>query len=126
MGMAEDLLPAILGAGGAGFIAACVQAYRSFKDGAEAREARAVANLERWREGAEARAERLEKKLETERRWGNYWRLWAGMLEYVIVKAGLPLPPRPPEPRDVAYGEHGVTPTSDPNGETRDRDRLDP
>lgn len=94
----NDLLPVILGAGGAGFIAAATQAYSAWRSGAEARESKALRNLERWRDEADRRAELYLTQLDHERRWGSYWRQWAGTLEYALRQAGIDLPPRPPEP----------------------------
>lgn len=94
----NEVLPLILGAGGAGFIVALVQSVEAWRNGAEAREGKAIANLERWRDEADARSIRLRAHMECEQRWGNYWRGWAGTLEYLMAREGVPLPPRPPEP----------------------------
>lgn len=98
MASVNDILPIVLGAGGAGFIAALAQAWSAYRHGAEAREAKAIANLERWRDEADARAISYLRDIERERRWGAYWRSWAGALEYRMTAAGIELPPRPMVP----------------------------
>ena len=115
----DDVLPIILGAGGAGFIAAVVQALSSWRNGVEQREGRAVANLERWRVEADDRADRRQALLETQYEAVRYWRSWAGHLEYLLEAAGQPVPERPtpyppapqggmdePPPRMPARGGH--------------------
>lgn len=93
----DDVLPIILGAGGAGFIAAVVQALSSWRNGVEQREHRAVANLERWRIDADARAERLQHALDLAFDALRAERAWSGHLEYTMRAAGMDLPARPPD-----------------------------
>lgn len=93
----DTVLPLILGAGGAGFLAALTQAVAAWRAGTDTREARAVANLERWRDEADQRATRLQAELDAQHRRLDTWRAWAGSLEYALNTTGVPLPPRPPD-----------------------------
>ena len=94
----EDLLPIILGAGGVGFIGAIVQWRLKWRDSAEFREGKAVANLERWRLEADKRTQQAIQESEWEREMGNYWAVCTGILKYELVSNGLPVPTLPPQP----------------------------
>lgn len=93
----DDVLPVILGAGGAGMVAAIAQALSSWRNGVEQREHRAVGNLERWRIDADARAERLQHALDLAFDALRAERAWSGHLEYTMRAAGMDLPARPPD-----------------------------
>lgn len=109
-----NILPVILGAGAVGFIGACVQAWQAFRNSAETREAKALANLDRWRHEADERADRALADLEHERAMGAWhWRR-VGTLEHLLLSHGIPVPPaddpplRPSVPRGSPDTHEGV------------------
>lgn len=112
-----SILPVILGAGGVGFLAACVQAWQAWRNSAETREAKALKNLDQWRHDADDRAARALADLEHERAMGAWhWRR-VGQLEHVILANGLTLPPgdEPPRRPSVPAGDRD-TPEGLPSG----------
>lgn len=86
-----DLLTLLLGGGAVATIGALFQGIRSIRDGARQREKDTVAELvnqrkEAWEERDRANDER------------DYWRNWAGTVEYYARQQGVELPGRPPMP----------------------------
>lgn len=87
-----DLLTLLLGGGAVATIGAIFTGVQSLKTGARAREKETVKELvdqrkEAWRDRDIAIDER------------DYWRNWAGTVEYHAVQAGITLPSRPPYPK---------------------------
>lgn len=95
----ENLLPVILGAGGVGFVGALAQWRSAWKDSAEFREGKAVANLERWRIEADRRTQQAIQETEWEREMGNYWARCTGILTYTIESKGIAVPELPVKPQ---------------------------
>lgn len=90
----DNALPVILGAGGAGFLTAVGAVVRSWRDGVEQSEARAIKNLERWRIDADNRANREEKRANILQRLLDRERRYVAILEYTLIRAGIALPKR--------------------------------
>lgn len=88
-----DLLNIVLGAGGVGFLFAVAKVVTAWREGTWKRNDTAVADLERWR--ADANDEREWEALQHQ-----WWRQWAGRLEYKIVSTlgHKALPEREPYP----------------------------
>jgi hypothetical protein len=88
-----DLLNIILGAGGIGFVYAMAKVFTAWREGTWRRNDSAVADLEKWRRDAN-----------DEREWEalqhQWWRGWAGRLEYRITSRLGPeaLPEKEPYP----------------------------
>jgi hypothetical protein len=87
----DDILPLIFGAGGVAFLGACVQAWRSWHESAEAKESKALRNIERWND-------ECWQSLSYERQMGAHWYRVVGILQYHIAANGLeqPVIPEPP------------------------------
>ena len=99
-GVTGDFLNLLLGAGGAGFLAAAYKGIKDFREGSWRRQDGAVADLERWRRTA-------DDAREWETTMGEYWHARAGDLEHIIrtgmgaeaVPPSKPLPVRQKEKR---------------------------
>jgi hypothetical protein len=87
----QNIILALLTAGGATFIWTVVKSVIAFKNSAEGREDKAVGRLEQFERNC-------REELAYERRWGAYWSRRAATLEHRLIKAG-EMPPEPePEP----------------------------
>lgn len=97
-------LSLILGAGGVAFLGALFKGVQMWRDGTDAREAKAIAGLEKWRVDADHRADRAQSWSDYYQSAASAWQSHAGTLAYALTSAGLPvppdpvLPPRPQEP----------------------------
>ena len=87
----EALLTLLLGGGAVATIGALFQGIRSLQTGARAREKDTVNDLVSQRKEAW-----LDRDNALDSR--DYWRNWAGTVEYMAGQKGVELPPRPPEP----------------------------
>jgi len=86
-----DLLGLLLGGGLVATIGAIFQGVRSLQTGARAREKDTVNGLVKQRNEAwEDRDYAIEER--------DYWRNWAGRLEYVAGRGGVTIPEKPPYP----------------------------
>jgi len=92
-GVTGDFLNLLLGAGGAGFLAAAYKGIKDFREGSWRRQDGAVADLEKWRHTS-------DEAREWETTMGEYWRSRAGDFEHVIRTGMGPefVPPAPPLP----------------------------
>lgn len=97
-GGANDWLPYVLGAGGAGFLATLIKFILDLRSNAETRESKAIANLERWRDDADERADTCLRRLDQQRNCTAYWQTYAANLVHALTLAGIevPAPPGPP------------------------------
>jgi hypothetical protein len=86
-----DLLALLLGGGAVATITALFQGIRSLRDGARAREKDTVAELVVQRKEAWIDRDNAIDQ-------ADYWRRWAGTVEYHALQNGVKLPARPPEP----------------------------
>ncbi len=88
-GTASDFLNALLGAGGAAFLAAAYKGIKDYREGTWRRQDGAVADLEKWRRAA-------DDAREWEAVQHQWWRGRAGTLEHVIRTSlgAEQLPPR--------------------------------
>lgn len=86
-----ELLTLLLGGGAVATIGALFQGIRSLQNGARAREKETVKELVKQRK--EAWVDR-DNAIDSR----DYWRNWAGTVEYYAHQKGVELPPRPPEP----------------------------
>lgn len=86
-----DLLALLLGGGAVATIGAVFQGIRSLQTGARARERDTVNTLVKQRKEAWA-----DRDYAIEER--DYWRSWAGRVEYVAGRAGADIPEKPPYP----------------------------
>ena len=86
-----ELLTLLLGGGAVATIGAFFQGIKSLQSGSRAREKETVTDLVRQR-----------KEAWQDRDFANdvadYWRTWAGTVEYEARRQGVELPPRPAEP----------------------------
>lgn len=89
----NQYLPYILGAGGVGFLATGAKFILALRASAETREAKAIANLERWRLDADSRAQRCLDRLDHQRDLTTYWQTRCGVLEHTMSVAGVNVPP---------------------------------
>jgi hypothetical protein len=89
----QNIILALLTAGGATFVWTVVKSIIAYKNSAEGREDKAVGRLERFEEDCRV-------QLAYERRWGSYWSRRAAILERALVlHAGHEhVPPPEPEP----------------------------
>lgn len=94
----QNLILALLTAGGATFIWTVVKSIIAWRNSAEGREDKAIGRLERFESDC-------RKQLAYERRWTSYWSRRASVLERIIlVNLGaehLPTPEQEPGPLDV-------------------------
>ena len=88
----NNVILALLTAGGATFVWTVTKSFIAFKNSAEGREDKAVGRLERFEANC-------REELAYERRWGAYWQGWAATLEFGLRQNGIDPPPRPPEPK---------------------------
>lgn len=93
----NDLVLALLAAGGATFVWTVVRSIIALRNSAESREDKAVARLERYEQ-------ECREQLAHEREWGAYWSRVAGLYAHAMASAGvpepqLPQPPKRPEPK---------------------------
>lgn len=91
--MRDELVVALLGAGGATFLWTVVRSYIAIRNDADSREDRAILRLSEWEEEC-----RLQ--LAWEREMGAYWCRVAGIYAHVLAVNGLQepeLPLRPPQ-----------------------------
>ena len=97
---ASDLLTALLGAGGVGFIGMAYKAVKDYREGTWKRRDGAVADLEKWRQSADDARHTAESDRDWEATQGRYYYNYSGDLERVIrVELGEPrLPIKPPFP----------------------------
>lgn len=86
-----DLLTLLLGGGAVATITALFKGVRSIQSGARARERDTVNELIKQRQESW-----LDRDFAEDQR--DYWRNWAGTVEYYANQKGVELPPRPPEP----------------------------
>lgn len=88
-------LTVVLAPGAAGFVWVVFKGLDLWRNGTAAQEARAISNLEKYAEREAGRADRNADL-------ADYYRNWAGTLEWVIITTpGLgpgALPPKPPLP----------------------------
>jgi hypothetical protein len=86
-----ELLTLLLGGGAVATIGAFFQGVKSLQSGARVRERETVTDLVAQR-----------KEAWDDRDFANdtsdYWRAWAGTVEYEARRSGVTLPNRPPEP----------------------------
>ena len=80
----SDLLNALLGAGGLGFVAAVYKGIKDYREGTWRRRDGAVADLEKWRKSADAARRRADEDRDWEALQGQYWFARSGDLERVI------------------------------------------
>lgn len=99
----NQYLPYVLGAGGAGFLATLVKFLLAIRSSAETREAKAIANLERWRDDADGRAHKCLDRLDRQRTISTYWQTRCGVLEHALSVAGVPFPEAPIPPPGEDY-----------------------
>lgn len=115
MNEVSGILIALLSVGGATFLATLFKGVQQWRNGAQASEARAIVNLEKYRNEADARAERAEIRADRNQELIEFWRTRAGDLEFIIVReqgkdAVPPLPALPalsskPRPKEVGMGD---------------------
>jgi len=93
-----DLLQMLLGGGAVATIGALFQGIRSLQGGARARERETVAELVRQRKEAwRDRDYAIDLR--------DYWRNWAGTVEFHARQAGVKLPEKPNEPKAPEEGD---------------------
>lgn len=86
-----ELLTLLLGGGAVATFSALFTGIKSLQTGARARERETVASL------VAQRKEAWEDKNFADD-VADYWRVWAGTVEYEARRNGVELPQRPPEP----------------------------
>ena len=84
--LAQALIVALFGTGGATFIWTLTKSIIAFRDSAAGREDKAVGRLERFE--ADCR-----RQLEQERACTAWWQRRAGVLAHTLEVAGVPVPP---------------------------------
>jgi hypothetical protein len=75
---ASEVLNIVLGAGGVAFLYAVGKVVKDYREGSWRRNDTAVADLEKWRRDADDAREWCESQ-------HQWWRSWAGRLEWVIL-----------------------------------------
>jgi hypothetical protein len=88
----QNVILALLTAGGATFIWTVVKSVIAFKNSAEGREDKAIGRLERFESDC-------RDQLRKERAWGAYWSRRAAVLEFGLRQNGIDPPPPEPEPK---------------------------
>lgn len=84
----ESLLTLLLGGGALATFTALFKGVKALQTGARAREKDTVNDLVKQRKSAWRERDKMAKHL-------DYWRNWAGTVEYYARAAGVDLPPRP-------------------------------
>lgn len=87
----NNVLLALLTAGGATFVWTVAKSIIAFKNSAEGREDKAVGRLEKFEANC-------REELAFEREWGAYWQRWSATLEFGLRQNGIDPPERPPVP----------------------------
>lgn len=91
---ASDLLTLLLGGGAVATIGALFKGIQSLQSGARSRERDTINDLVNQRKEAwEDRDKAIDER--------DYWRNWAGTVEFYARQAGVKLPDRPLAPEDV-------------------------
>lgn len=93
-----EWLNGLLGASTAATLWAIFRGVQMLRTGTDSRTAAALADLEKLRREADVRANVSRADAERYLDLADYWRSWAGTLEYVSRQAGVALPDRPPLP----------------------------
>lgn len=93
-----QLLTLLLGGGAVATITALFNGVKSIKEGSKSRERDTISDLieqrkEAWKDRDDAFDSR--DKAFDER---DYWRNWAGQLDYIVRSKGHEVPPMPPRP----------------------------
>ena len=106
-----DLLNALLGAGGVGFVAAAYKWIKDYREGTWRRHDGAVADLEKWRKSADDARRSADDARSWEAAQGHYWYNRASDLERIIrVNLGADhLPPEEPFPVQPTQGVEVTT-----------------
>jgi hypothetical protein len=98
----RDILLVVFSAGGIAFLTAVTHAIKEWRDGSWTRREKAISDLERWRRDS-------DDAREWEAIQHQWWRTWAGRLEYVILQQlgekALPTRPAYPEKEEVVTDE---------------------
>lgn len=93
-----ELLTLLLGGGAVATLTAFFQGIRSLQGGARAREKETVTELvEQRKEAWRDRDHAIDLR--------DYWRNWAGTVEFYARKEGVTLPDRPAEPKSPEEGD---------------------
>lgn len=87
-----EILTLLLGGGAVATIGAFFQGVKSLQSGARAREKETVTGLVKQRNEAWEDRDYSDDV-------ANYWKQWAGTVEYEARRGGVELPARPPEPQ---------------------------
>jgi len=87
-----EFLTLLLGGGAVATIGAFFQGIKSLQSGARAREKETVTDLVTQRKEAWEDRDFAYEQL-------DYWRNWAGTVEFHARRGGVELPERPPEPK---------------------------
>ena len=87
----QNVILALLTAGGATIVWTVVKSIIAFKNSAEGREDKAVGRLEKFEANC-------REELAIERKWGAYWSRRAAVLERALLVNGIEPPPMAPEP----------------------------
>lgn len=94
-----QLLTLLLGGGAVATITALFQGIKSLRDGARARDKDAVADLIKRRKDAEEERDDAFDARDRAFDQRDYWRNWAGVLEYTVlgnIPDKMPIKPTPP------------------------------
>lgn len=103
----NQTLLVILGTGGVASLGAAGKWFIAWRNGATARESKAIARIEKWGQDADQRALKCYDALDAERALTSYWSARCAAREYQLERNGLhPTPyapppdtPAPPPPR---------------------------
>lgn len=95
-----QLLTLLLGGGAVATITALFNGIKSLREGSRSRERDTISDLINRRKEAEEERDRAYDARDRAFDERDWWRNWAGRLEYTLVVNGVPLPPKEPFPKE--------------------------
>jgi len=93
-----QLLTLLLGGGAVATITALFNGVKSLREGSRSRERDTIGDLIQRRKDAEEERDRAYDARDRAFDERDYWRNWAGSLEYVCEQRGVGMPTKPPMP----------------------------
>lgn len=98
----NNWLSVVLGAGGTGFVIAVFQGVAQLRQTAASKAGKLLTDLEKARDDAGDREREARDEASYYLDLADYWREWAGTLEFEARRSGVTIPDRKPLPQRPA------------------------
>lgn len=98
----SDLLTLLLGGGMVATLSAAFNGIKSLREGSRKKERDTITDLIVRRDEAYAERDKAYRARDRAFNERDYWRDWAGQLEYTCRQSGTPLPEKPALPKETA------------------------